>query len=152
MRSGGRGSCRASEPGSAGASPSRGPVPAGSTQCVAPEAVVNPTVATGFNPGAGPVPGNGQNSSTLPFANFQISDVGTNFDYSFRAGIFAGDYSGNASGPTVTGDGNKTAAFFTDARNGRGSGAPTSLEPGRNPICEQSDVFFDSYSSNGAYA
>jgi hypothetical protein len=129
-----------------------GPVPAGARQCVAPEAVVNPTVATGFNPGAGPVPGNNQNSATLPFDNFQISDVGSNWDYSFRAGIFAGDYSGNASGPTVTGDskgGDQTAAFWTDARNGRGSGSPTSLQPGRNPICEQSDVFFDRYSSKG---
>ena len=48
----------------------------------------------------------------------------------------------------------RTAAFFTDARNGRGSGDPTSTQPGRNPICEQSDVFFDTYSSafggNGA--
>jgi hypothetical protein len=126
-----------------------GPVPAGARQCVAPEAVVNPTVATGFNPGAGPVPGNGQNRSTLPFDNFQISDVGTNWDYSFRAGLFAGDYSGNTSGATVTGDGERTVALFTDARNGRGSGTPTSTQPGRNPICEQSDVFFDSYSSSG---
>ncbi len=131
-----------------------GPVPAGAKQCVAPEAVVNPTVATGFNPGAGPVPGNDQNSSTLPFRNFQISDVGSNFDYSFRAGIFAGDYSGNSSGPVVSGDAkggenNKAAAVWTDARNGRGSGAPTSLQPGRNPICEQSDVFFDRYNLSG---
>jgi hypothetical protein len=124
-------------------------VPAGAAQCVAREAVVDPTGVTGFNPGAGPVPGNGQNSSTLPFKNFQIADVGTNWDYSFRAGLFAGDYSGNASGPTVTGDDNQTAAFFTDARNGRGSGAPTSTQPGRNPICEQSDVFFDRYTSSG---
>ena len=121
-------------------------VPGGAAQCVAPEAVVNPTGVTGFNPGAGPIPGNGQNASTLPFQN---SDIGTNWDYSFRAGIFAGDYSGNASGPTVSGDDNQTAALFTDARNGRGSGAPTTLEPGRNPICEQSDVFFDRYTSNG---
>ena len=75
-----------------------GPVPAGASQCVAPEAVVNPTVATGFNPGAGPIPGNNQNSATLPFKNFQVSDVPSNFDYTFRAGLFAGDYSGNATG------------------------------------------------------
>ena len=41
------------------------------------------------------------------------------------------------------------AALWTDARNGRGSGDPTSLEPGRNPICEQSDVFFDDYGLPG---
>lgn len=132
-----------------------GPVPSGASECTAPEAVVNPTAATGFNPGAGPVPGQNQNSATLPFRNFQISDVGSNFDYSFRAGIFAGDYSGNASGPTVASGGDNAGegergsrdviAVWTDARNGRGSGAPTSLQPGRNPICEQSDVFFKIY-------
>src|SRR5436190_7358365 len=71
-------------------------VPGAASQCVAPEAVVNPTGVTGFNPGAGPIPGNGQNPKTLPFRNFQISDTPSNFDYTFRAGIFAGDYSGNA--------------------------------------------------------
>ncbi|MDQ6883802.1 MAG: glycoside hydrolase [Candidatus Dormibacteraeota bacterium] len=142
-----------------------GPVPAGASQCVAPEAVVNPTVATGFNPGSGPVPGQNQNVATLPFRNFQISDVGSNFDYSFRAGIFAGDYSGNVSGPTVaagssTGNGDNSEngdrgnrdaiAVWTDARNGRGSGAPTSFQPGRNPICEQSDVFFKFFNNQNA--
>src|ERR1700682_1534934 len=139
-----------------------GPVPAGASQCVAPEAVVNPTVVTGFDPGAGPVPGQNQNPATLPFRNFQISDVGSNFDYSFRAGLFAGDYSGNASGPTIAsgnsnGNGDdagndgrrEVIAVWTDARNGRGSGTPTSLQPGRNPICEQSDVFFKIYGHNG---
>ncbi len=142
-----------------------GAVPAGASQCVAPEAVVNPTVATGFDPGAGPVPGQNQNSATLPFRNFQISDVGSNFDYSFRAGIFAGDYSGNVSGPTVaagSSTGNRDSAengdrgardaiaVWTDARNGRGSGAPTSFQPGRNPICEQSDVFFKFFNNQNA--
>jgi hypothetical protein len=128
-----------------------GPVPSGASQCVAPEAVVNPTVATGFDPGAGPVPGQNQSSATLPFRNFQISDFGTNWDYTFRAGIFAGDYNANATGPKdPNGDekgGEQTAAFWTDARNGRGSGAPTSFEAGRNPICEQSDVFFQRYNA-----
>src|SRR6266516_234608 len=132
-----------------------GPVPAGAGQCVAPEAIVNPTVATGFNPGAGPVPGQGQNSATLPFRNFQVSDTPSNWDYSFRAGIFAGDYTGNVTGPinpilgSDEGDNGKAYALWTDARNGRGSGAPTSLQPGRNPICEQSDVFFDSLTLHG---
>jgi hypothetical protein len=87
----------------------------------------------------------------LPFRNFQISDFGTNWDYTFRAGIFAGDYNANATGPKLpNGDekgGEQTAAFWTDARNGRGSGAPTSFEAGRNPICEQSDVFFQRYNA-----
>jgi len=130
-----------------------GSVPSGASQCVAPEAVVNPTAVTGFDPGAGPIPGNDQNPKTLPFQNFQISDTPSNFDYSFRAGIFAGDYSGNTVGPrdptTNELGGNQVAALWTDARNGRGSGAPTTVEPGRNPICEQSDVFFDAFGVNG---
>ena len=124
-------------------------IPDAASQCLAPEAVVNPTNVTGFDPGAGPVPGNGQNVATLPFRNFQISDWGTNYDYSFRAGLFAGDYTGNSAGPKdPNGDeqgGNNTYAVWTDARNGRGSGGPTNLQAGRNPICEQSDVFFDSF-------
>src|SRR3954452_10961342 len=128
-----------------------GPVPSGASQCVAPEAVVNPSVATGFDPGAGPVPGQNQNSATLPFRNFQISDFGTNWDYTFRAGIFAGDYNANTTGPKLPNGaekgGDQTAAFWTDARNGRGSGAPTTFEAGRNPICEQSDVFFQRYNA-----
>jgi hypothetical protein len=131
-------------------------VPAGASQCVSPDAVVSPTGATGFDPGAGPIPGNNQNPATDPFRNFQISDVGSNFDYSFRAGIFAGDYSGNTSGPIVAGpdtpvgdNGFKDAAVWTDSRNGRGSGSPTTVEPGRNPICEQSDVFFGTYNTSG---
>jgi hypothetical protein len=126
-------------------------VPSGAGQCLAPEAVVNPTGATGFDPGAGPIPGNGQNSATLPFKNFQVSDVPSNFDYSFRAGLFAGDYNGNTTGPkdptANEQGGNQTAALWTDARNGRGSGTPTTTQPGRNPVCEQSDVLFDSYSA-----
>jgi len=126
-------------------------VPTGASQCVAPEAVVSPTGATGFDPAPGLVPGQNQNPKTLPFKNFPISDTPSNFDYSFRAGIFAGDYSGNTVGPRdPTANelgGNQVAAVWTDARNGRGSGAPTSVEPGRNPICEQSDVFFDAFSA-----
>ena len=135
-----------------------GPVPAGASQCVAPEAVVNPTVATGFNPGPGPVPGNNQNSATLPFNNFRVSDVPSNWDYTFRAGLFGGDYTMNATGsinPNLKkGDdpnANKMYGLWTDARNGRGSGgaAASDLEPGRNPICEQSDVFFDKLTAAG---
>jgi hypothetical protein len=144
------------------------PVPAGASQCVAPEAVVNPTGVTGFNPGSGPVPGQGQNSATLPFKNFQISDVPSNWDYTFRAGIFAGDYTSNVTGSTnpilggsgdhgsgsnSAGEGNNGSdqayALWTDARNGRGSGDPTSFQAGRNPICEQSDVFFDTLAPHG---
>jgi hypothetical protein len=46
---------------------------------------------------------------------------------------------------------NKMYGLWTDARNGRGSGgaAASDLEPGRNPICEQSDVFFDKLTAAG---
>ena len=101
-------------------------------------------------PGAGPIPGNGQNSATLPFKNFQVSDVPSNFDYTFRAGLFAGDYCGNATGRSTrcsngTGTtGTREGRRPLDRRTQRpGSGDPTSFEAGRNPICEQSDVFFD---------
>ena len=80
----------------------------------------------------------------------------SNWDYTFRAGLFAGDYTGNATGsvdPALRQNGDdpnrdRMYGLWTDARNGRGSGgaAATDLEPGRNPICEQSDVFFDTLS------
>src|SRR5919197_196584 len=59
----------------------------------------------------------------------------------FRAGIFAGDYNNVAVDHQ-----NQAWAFWTDARNGRSA----RQQPGRNPICEQSDVFSDKWSaSNG---
>ena len=98
-----------------------------------------------FNPASGEViPG--QNQTTFPFDNFQISDIASNWDYTFRAGLFGGDYSGNAPVETEW-HGRRSTRLWTDARNGRGSGGPTNLQPGRNPICEQSDVFFDRYNS-----
>jgi hypothetical protein len=38
--------------------------------------------------------------------------------------------------------GGRAIAFWTDSRNGRGSGSPTAPS-GRNPACEQADVFLD---------
>ena len=89
-----------------------------------------------------------------------MSDVPHNLDYSFRAGIFMGDYNAVAY-PNVpagskgrgddddddddNGNGGKgkrdAVGFWTDSRNGRGSGGPTSNQPGRNPACEQADVW-----------
>ena len=49
----------------------------------------------------------------------------------------------------------KVYSHFTDARNGRSSGGPAGgagPQPGRNPICEQSDVMVDEYSSTSADA
>ncbi|MEP6977979.1 MAG: sialidase family protein [Thermoleophilia bacterium] len=115
-------------------------LPAGASECLGNEASVIAQPATPINPSSGSViPG--QHQTTFPFDNFQISDTASNWDYSFRAGIFAGDYSGLAV------EKNQASALWTDARNGRGSGGPATFQPGRNPICEQSDVFFDRFSA-----
>lgn len=97
-----------------------------------------------------PVPGAGP-SFAGPFANFGISDVPSNVDYCFRAGIFCGDYESVAVG------GSRAYTLMTDARNGRSSGGPAGgatfpSQPGRNPTCEQSDVFVDGWSANGPAA
>jgi hypothetical protein len=107
------------------------------TEMAQPTAPVNPS---GSYPGAGP-------GALGDWDNFGISDVPSNWDYTFRSGIFAGDYEGVAT------EGNDTYAFFTDARNGRSSGGPAGgatapSQPGRNPACEQSDVFVDHYGSD----
>jgi hypothetical protein len=52
----------------------------------------------------------------FPFENFGISDSPYNWDYTFRAGIFAGDYENVTIGPD-----NRACALWTDARNGRSS-------------------------------
>jgi hypothetical protein len=118
------------------------------TACVAgaagpiaqPAGPVNPLV-TDIPPGAGA-------AYTGPFDNFGVSDVPSNYDYSFRAGIFAGDYE------NVAVDDKRAYTLMTDARNGRSSGGPAGgatfpSQPGRNPACEQSDVFFDDWSAGG---
>jgi hypothetical protein len=120
---------------------------ANSRECLAPGAVEIPQPTAPVNPGADPVPGQGPTFlGRLP--NFGIQDVPSNFDYSFRAGIFAGDYNNVA----VTPNDSKAYAYWTDARNGRSSGGPTTPQPGRNPICEQADGMVDEYSSLGADA
>lgn len=114
-------------------------IPAAAKQCLGNEAAVVPVPTTAPNPASGAViPG--QNSTLLPFGNFNVSDTASNWDYTFRAGIFAGDYNNVAVGADGT-----VWAFWTDARNGRSA----RQQAGRNPICEQSDVFIDTYSSNG---
>lgn len=115
------------------------------TECLAPGAAAIPQPVAPIDPGADPVPGQGP-SFLGPFENFGVSDVPSNFDYSFRAGIFAGDYD------VVAVEAGRAHSHFTDARNGRSSGNPTSpagAQPGRNPACEQSDVFHDSWSASG---
>jgi hypothetical protein len=122
------------------------------TRCLAPGAAVIPQPTDLVDPGTGPVPGQGP-EFLGPYHNFGISDFPSNFDYTFRGGIFAGDYDVVA---TVDDD-TKVYSHFTDARNGRSSGGPAGSpappsQPGRNPICEQSDVMVDEYSSTSADA
>jgi hypothetical protein len=122
------------------------------TACVAPGAGVIAQPPGPINPPATgePVPGQGPGFLGR-YHNFGISDFPSNYDYSFRGGIFAGDYDVVA---TVDDD-TKVYSHFTDARNGRSSGGPAGGEgpqPGRNPLCEQSDVMVDEYSSESADA
>jgi hypothetical protein len=120
------------------------------TACVAPGSEVIPQPTQPINPGAGPVPGQGA-AFLGRYHNFGISDFPSNFDYGFRGGIFLGDYDVVATDDADT----KVYSHFTDARNGRSSGGPAGgagPQPGRNPICEQSDVMVDEYSSTSADA
>jgi hypothetical protein len=116
-------------------------------ECVAAGAAVIPQPTAPVNP-SGPFPGAGS-EFTGPLDNFGISDVPSNYDYCFRAGIFCGDYESAAV------EGSRAYTLFTDARNGRSSGgpvggtAPPPSQPGRNPACEQSDAFVDDWVANG---
>jgi len=113
-------------------------IPAAAKQCLGNEAAIVPQPPAPPNPASGAtVPGGAQ--TVFPFRNFNVSDTASNWDYTFRAGIFAGDYNNVTVGPDLT-----AWAFWTDARNGRSA----RTEAGRNPICEQSDVFDDEYSSS----
>ena len=113
-------------------------IPAGASQCLGNEAAIVPQPAAPPNPASGAViPGGAQ--TVFPFKNFSVSDTASNWDYTFRAGIFAGDYNNVAVDHQ-----NQAWAFWTDARNGRSA----RQQAGRNPICEQSDVFADLYSAN----
>ena len=117
-----------------------------SRECVARGATTIPQPTAPVNPGnAPPVPGQG-NGFVGPFDNFGISDTASNWDYSFRGGIFAGDY----NAVTVDPNGRKAYGFWTDARNGRSSSnpfPPGTFQIGRNPTCEQSDVMVQGYDS-----
>jgi hypothetical protein len=111
---------------------------ADSRECVADEAEVVTQPTGPVDPGPGPVPGQAQ--AEFPFRNAVVSDVPSNFDYGFRAGIFLGDYNNVA----VAGD--HAVTLWTDARNGRSS----RNQPGRNPACEQADAFLEVYDATRA--
>ena len=102
-------------------------IPRDAGQCVAHEAVVDPSSVIGPDPGAGPVPGNGQNSSTLPFHNFQVSDDAVELRLHVPGRAVRGRLQRQhrrAADPNGDEKTDRTAAFWTDARNGRGSGTP----------------------------
>jgi hypothetical protein len=118
-------------------------IPASASQCIAPTAAVIPQPTAPINPGSELFP----EQKVFPLRNFGISDVPSNMDYAFGAGVFIGDYNGVAIGPD-----NQAYGFWSDARNGRSSRetTPGELEgQGRNPICEQSDAFADKWSAVG---
>jgi hypothetical protein len=110
-----------------------------SRDCVAAEATTPAQPTGAVNPASGAVP-LGAAQASFPFRNMQLQDVPNNWDYTFRAGIFAGDYSGVAAGADQ-----KAWAVWTDSRNGRSS----RNELGRNPACEQSDIFAAIANLNG---
>jgi hypothetical protein len=123
-----------------------------SRECVARAATTIPQPTSPINPGNEIVPGNpmfdrrGRDRFVGPFDNFGISDTASNWDYSFRGGIFAGDY----NAVTVDPNGRRAYGFWTDARNGRSSSnpfPPGTFQFGRNPTCEQSDVMVQGYDS-----
>jgi hypothetical protein len=107
-----------------------------SSECVAPTAATIPQPTAPINPASTPFP----EQTVFPFENFGISDVPYNWDYCFRAGIFCGDYENLTIGPD-----NRAHALWTDARNGRSSRAQFP----RNPACEQSDIYMDSWNAAG---
>jgi hypothetical protein len=112
-------------------------IPTAAKQCLGNEAAIIPQPPAPPNPASGAIiPGGAQ--TVFPFRNFNVSDTPSNWDYTFRAGIFAGDYNNVAVDHQ-----NQAWAFWTDARNGRSA----RQQAGRNPICEQSDVFDDEYSA-----
>ena len=109
-------------------------IPRAASQCIAPTAEIVEQPTTPQNAGNELLP----EQTVFPFRNFTLSDVPSNWDYAFRAGIFAGDYD-----VVAIGDDGTAWAAWTDARNGRSS----RNQPGRNPLCEQSDAFVELYSS-----
>jgi hypothetical protein len=108
-------------------------------QCVAPSAGVITQPTAPIDPPNTPFP----SQTVFPFENFGISDTPYNWDYCFRAGLFCGDYENTTVGPN-----NRAYALWTDARNGRSS----RTQFGRNPACEQSDIFLDSWDAKGKAA
>jgi hypothetical protein len=124
--------------------------------CVAPTAEIMPQPTEPVDPGNELFP----EQTVFPFRNFQVSDVPSNYDYCFRAGLFCGDYEsiavshsrGGGDRARHHGGSGRAWILFTDARNGRSSGGPAGgtqipSQPGRNPVCEQSDVFVDSFNA-----
>ena len=108
-----------------------------SSECVAPGLLPLPQPTAPVDPGNELLP----EPTGFPYRNYGISDVPSNMDYSFGAGVFIGDYNNVAIGPD-----NSAYGFWTDTRNGRSSRiGGASAQPGRNPICEQADAWADKW-------
>ena len=124
-------------------------IPRAASQCLGDKASILTPPTASVNPGNELFP----EQTVFPFRNYGVSDVPSNMDYSFGAGVFIGDYNNVAISP-----GNQAFGFWTDTRNGRSSRLSTatnpapSPEPGRNPICEQADVFADKWSAGSQAA
>jgi hypothetical protein len=115
-------------------------IPRSASECLGDTATIGVQPTVPVNPNNDPFPV----QTVFPFKNFTVSDVPSNMDYSFGAGVFVGDYNNVAIGPD-----NQAVGFWSDARNGRSSrlGTGGANQAGRNPICEQSDAFADLWSA-----
>jgi hypothetical protein len=117
-------------------------IPRAASECLGDTASIVTPPTGPVNPGNEPFPV----QTVFPLRNYGVSDVPSNMDYSFGAGSFIGDYNNVAIGPD-----NQAIGFWTDTRNGRSSRiGGASAQPGRNPICEQSDAFADTWSPAGS--
>ena len=108
--------------------------------------IPQPTEPIDLGPGSAAQPGQGPRYLG-PFANQVISDVPSNMDdpvpgRPVHGRLRPGQLPELPAVPQNDHDGD-AVAIWTDARNGRGSGAPTSFQAGRNPACEQADMFLD---------
>ena len=132
-----------SGPGADSARPSMGTA----DECVSADADGDPAARRAGQP-VGAIPGCRPESSLGDWDNFGISDVPSNWDYYVPRRHLLAATTRRCRPKAAT-----AYAFFTDARNGRSSGGPAGgatapSQPGRNPACEQSDVFVDHYGSD----
>ena len=129
------------------------------TECVALGAAALPQPDGARSTPGGPTQFRVQGAGFLDaLRNFGITDVPSNLDYAFRAGIFPATTTTSRSASRRTAMTYRAYAHLTDARNGRSSGGPAGwradprsrLAAARNPVCEQSDSFIDIFDARNA--